>query len=246
MKSLIAALILGLFFPIFCFSQSQTGDASYNASKSGYHIGHSSLSFGARVRVINLNNNQQVIATVDSRIPASDPRVADVYRDAGDAIGMAASGYTQVRIEQLPPEQSASAPVPVQPPAQAENPPSSTEPPPPAQAENPPPPAQTKNTPSSAGTPPPAQVENSPPAENIQIISPPPVQYVLSERPAQSVQSCAASPICVAILVLAIVAVALLVVILVLMLCRPCIPLWMCVHPMWMRRYVRYSKKHRR
>jgi hypothetical protein len=240
MKSLIAVLILGIFFPLFCFGQSQTGNASYNASKSGYHIAHSSLSFGARIRITNLNNNQQVIATVDSRIPASDTRVADVSKDAGDAIGMAASGYTRVRIEQLPPEQSASAPVVAQPlvPAQAENPPPAAEPPPPARAQNPPSPVEP---------PPPAQTQaqNPPPVENIQIISPPPAQYALPEAFAQPVQNCVASPICVAILVLAIVAVLLLVVILILILCRPCIPLWMCVHPMWIRRYLRYSKKRR-
>jgi rare lipoprotein A len=219
MKSLIAALAIGLFFPLFCFGQSQTGNASYNASKSGYHISHASLSFGTRVRVTNLNNNRQVIATVNGRIPASDPRIADVSKDAGDAVGMAASGYTELRIEQLPPEQGAAPepaavqpPDPVQPPAQ---------PPAPAPA----------------------------PVENIQIISPPPVQYVLTERPAQPVQparDCADSPLCVAILILLIIAVLLLAVILALILRPPRLPLWAWFYPSWVRRRLYYMKRHKR
>jgi rare lipoprotein A len=222
MKSLIAALAIGLFFPLFCFGQSQTGNASYNASKSGYHISHASLSFGTRVRVTNLNNNRQVIATVNGRIPASDPRIADISRDAGDAVGMAASGYTELRIEQLPPEQEAAPePAAVQPPAPVQ-PPASVQPPAPAPA------------------PAPA------PVENIQIISPPPVQYVLTERPAQPARDCADSPLCVAILILLIIAVLLLAVILALILRHPRLPLWAWFYPSWVRRRLYYRKPHRR
>ncbi|MDR2257552.1 MAG: septal ring lytic transglycosylase RlpA family protein, partial [Treponema sp.] len=74
MKSLTAALFFGLFFSSLCFAQTQTGNASYNAAKSGVTIAHPSMSFGTRVRVTNLRNNREVIATVDGRIPASDPR----------------------------------------------------------------------------------------------------------------------------------------------------------------------------
>ncbi|MDR0644604.1 MAG: hypothetical protein LBG05_06810 [Treponema sp.] len=233
MKSLSAVLIIGIFFPVLCFGQIQTGNASYNSEKSGYHISHSSLSFGVRVKVTNLKNNQQVIATVNGRIPASDPRIADVYKDAGDAIGMAASGYTEVRLEQLLPEQPTdSATVPEQPTDSAQS--------------------QTAVQQSSTRSPSPVQqssaplVMNVPPVENSQTVSPPPVQYVLAEIPAPTVQSCAVSPICVAILVLAIVAVLLLVVILVLILCQSCLPRWAWFHPLWIRRHIRYRKNHRR
>jgi hypothetical protein len=214
MKSLIAALTIGLFLPIFCFGQSQTGNASYNPSKSGEHISHASLSFGTRVRVTNLKNNIAVIATVNGRIPPSDPRIADVSKDVGDAIRMATSGYTEVRIEQLPPEQPASAPATVQQPDPAQ----------------PPPPAATP-----------------PPVENIRIISPPPVQYVLPESPAQPVQvvqGCADSPLCVAILVLLIVVILMLAVILAVILRRSYLPPWAWFYPSWVRRRMHHSKTH--
>ncbi|MDR2444700.1 MAG: hypothetical protein LBD44_02015 [Spirochaetaceae bacterium] len=217
MKSFIAALTIGLFLPFFCFGQSQTGNASYNPSKSGDHISHASLSFGTRVRVTNLRNNMAVIATVNGRIPPSDPRIADVSKDVGDAIRMATSGYTELRIEQLPPEQPASAPAVVQ-------------------------------SPNPVQPPPPAQSANPPPVENIQIISPPPVQYVLPERPAQPVQvvqDCAGSPLCVAILVLLVVAVLLLAVILTLILRYHHLPPWAWFYPTWVRRRMRHSKIHR-
>ncbi|MDR2071229.1 MAG: hypothetical protein LBP81_07445 [Treponema sp.] len=227
MKSLSAALIIGLFFPLLCFGQTQTGNASYNPSKKGLHISHASMSFNTRVRVTNLKNNRQVIATVDGRIPPSDPRIADISKEAGDAIGMAASGYTEVRLEQLLPEAAVSAAV--QPPSEP--------------AVLPEPVVQPAAPPRSpAPVPPPAPEPEVPLPGNIQIVSPPPVQYVLAEQPAQS---CAASPVCVAILILAIVAVLLLVAILVLILCSPRVPVWPWSYPVWVRRRLRYMKNRR-
>jgi hypothetical protein len=252
MKSLIVLVIIGLFVPVVCFGQSQTGNASYNPAKSGYHIAHASLSFGTRVRVTNLKNSREVIAIVDGRIPVSDPRIADVYKDAGDAIGMAASGYTEVRLEQLLPEHPATVaqvpaqtpPVPVQPQAaaQASVP---VQPRDPAQASIPVQPQAAAQVP--VQTPTPARVTDPPPAENSQMTSPPP-PYVVTEIPVPTVvQSCAASPICLAILVLAIAAVLLQVLILVLMLWGPLLPRWMWWrYPLWIRRHIRYAKKQRR
>ncbi|MDR3338418.1 MAG: hypothetical protein LBT16_14575 [Treponema sp.] len=114
MKRLSAVLVIGLLFSVFCFAQTQTGNASYNESesirlKSGFVIAHSSMSFGTVVRVTNLRNNKEVITKVDGRIPASDPRIADISKDAGDAIEMSHNGYTAVRLEQLILQQSAAA-----------------------------------------------------------------------------------------------------------------------------------------
>jgi hypothetical protein len=103
MKSLSAALVIGLFVSGLCFAQTQTGNVSYNASKKGLTIAHPSMSFGTRVRITNLRNNQEVIATVDDRIPVSDLRIADISAEAGNAIGMSFRGYTAVRLEQLIP-----------------------------------------------------------------------------------------------------------------------------------------------
>ncbi|MDR0731746.1 MAG: hypothetical protein LBF63_08765 [Treponema sp.] len=111
MKRLGVVLIFGLL-SAYCFAQSQTGNASYNASKGGLNIYHSSISIGRRVRITNLGNNSEVIATVNGRIPIEASRIADIAREAGDAIGMSRSGYTEVRIEQLSPAQPAAAPVP--------------------------------------------------------------------------------------------------------------------------------------
>jgi hypothetical protein len=113
MKPLIAALAFGLLFLSPCFAQTQTGNASYNASRSGLTLAHSSMSFGTRVRITNLRNNREVIAVVDGRIPVSDPRIADISAEAGSAIGMSTSGYTQVRLEILlpPPPEAASVAV---------------------------------------------------------------------------------------------------------------------------------------
>jgi hypothetical protein len=112
MKRLGMVLLFGLL-SAYCFAQSQTGNASYNASKGGFNIYHSSISIGRRVRVINLGNNSEVIATVNGRIPIEASRIADIAGEAGDAIGMSHSGYTAVRIEQLTHEQPAAAPAPV-------------------------------------------------------------------------------------------------------------------------------------
>jgi hypothetical protein len=255
-----ALLLAGILLPVFCFAQTQTGNASYNAAQNGLHISHASMSFNARVRVTNLSNNQQVIATVNGRIPTSDPRIADVSREAGNAIGMARTGYTEIRLEELPPEHAA-APVPVQetsPPVQPSPAPAQqTVPAPipvPVQQTAPvqqPTPAPVQQTPAPTPapvrqtTPAPVSVPVPEPAaeiiEDSQVASPPPVQYVMVDRP---VQSCAASPLCVAILVLAIITVLLLTIILIL-LCRGRVPLWPWYYPVWVRRHMRYKRSRR-
>jgi hypothetical protein len=58
------------------------------------------------------------------------------------------------------------------------------------------------------------------------------------------VQTCAASPICAAILILVIIAVLLLTAILVL-LCRGRVPLWPWYYPVWVRRH-RHRKQRRK
>jgi hypothetical protein len=236
MKPLKTALALAmcLLIPVLCFAQTQTGEASYNASKSGLTISHAAMSFNTRVKVTNLSNNREVIATVNGRIPASDPRVADISKDAGEAIGMSAAGLTRVRLEQLQPEQGtapAAAPVPAPTPA----------PPPPAT----PAPAQ-RSTPAPAA---PAPSSQEPVIENIQVISEsPPVQYIITP-PAAPFHTCVYFPLCLAILILLIIAVLLLTAILILILCMRRIPWWPgftpWYTPVWLRRHLRYLKNRR-
>jgi hypothetical protein len=190
------------------------------------------MSFNTRVRVTNLSSNWEVIVTVNGRIPASDPRVADISKDAGDAIGMAPAGLTRVRLEQLQPEQAAPpTPTPA--------------PPPPAN----PPPARPAPAQRSEPAPAPAPSSREPAIENIQVVSePPPVQYFITP-PAAPVQTCVYSPLCLVMLALLIIAVLLLAAILILLLRLRRIPWWPgCAPwytPVWLRRYKRYLKKRR-
>jgi rare lipoprotein A len=221
-----ALLLAGILFPVVCFAQTQTGNASYNAAKNGLHIAHASMSFNTRVRVTNLSNNRQVIATVDGRIPVSDPRIADISREAGDSIGMSPTGYTVVRLEELAPEHAAAPPAPAPAP-----------PPAPVRQAAPAPAPRPAARPEPAPEPPVETIET---IENIQVVSPPPVQYLMIDRPA----TCATSPLCVAILILVSIAVLLLTVILVL-LCHGRAPLWPWYYPVWVRRHIRYKQTRR-
>jgi rare lipoprotein A (peptidoglycan hydrolase) len=223
MKRLSVILVIGLFFSGLCFAQVQTGNASYNASKSGLTLAHASLSFGTKVKITNLMNNKEETATVTRRIPPNNPRIADISKDAGDAIGMSPTGYTMVRLEVIPLQASSVAPV--------------------TPAPVPEPPAVTQESPPPAQPPSPApQVTR---IETIQRISPAQPQsqpqYFMVPTPAQ-VQDCRSSPLCLAILILLIIAVLLLVTILILMLCMHRIPWSPWYYPVWVRRHLRYLK----
>jgi hypothetical protein len=98
MKQFTPVLIFLLFFPVFCFSQSQRGNASYNPSITGFTIAHPSLSFNTKVRIINLENNRYVDATVRGRIPITPNRIVDISQSAGDAINMSRNGMTLVEL----------------------------------------------------------------------------------------------------------------------------------------------------
>ncbi|MDR0586546.1 MAG: hypothetical protein LBG26_04845 [Treponema sp.] len=103
MKRLSAALVFGFLIVSVCFSQEiQIGNASYNSSKNGFTISHSSLSFNTRVKVTNLQNSRFVETVVNGRIPISADRIVDISRDAGDALGIDKNGMTLVQIETLP------------------------------------------------------------------------------------------------------------------------------------------------
>jgi hypothetical protein len=219
MKRLGMVFVFGLL-SVYCFAQSQTGDASYNASKSGFTIAHPSMSFGTRVRITNLRNNSEVIATVDGRIPARDSRIADISREAGDAIGMSRSGYTEVRIEQLPREQPAAAPAP---------------------APIPPPPAEQ-----AMQAPAPAAPTPQPREEIIQSIVLPQPQYI----PAPVIEriNCPLSP--VVIVLLALMVALLTAILVLLIHARRTLwwhgyPWFIGRYPLWARRSIRHQKKRR-
>jgi hypothetical protein len=226
-KRLITVLILGFSVAAFCAAQIQTGNASYNPSKTGHAISHSSLSFNTRVKVTNLRNNRSVETVVDYRIPISNDRIADISRDVGDALEMSKSGMTMVQIEVLPPRVNTQSTVPAETPAQEETPPKPA----------PPPVIVVPVTPAPV-----QQEQQEQPAVSTQIL---PVQTITDIQyvPVPASPSCPpyCLPVIVALLVLVII---LLSVILVLLLRR--FPLWPWHYPFWLRRYYHRRKKQQR
>jgi hypothetical protein len=223
MKRLGVVLVFSLL-SIYCFAQSQTGNASYNASKSGFTISHPSMSFGARVRITNLRNNSEVIATVDGRNLPDAACIADISRDAGDAIGMSRSGYTEVRIEQFHEPQPAA--------------------PAPAAAPSPPPPVEQPRQPPGQEPVPPAPPETR---EIIQSVTVPQVQYIPTPVVEQS-QNCPLSPVVVILLALAVALLAAILVLLVHTLRSRWWPgrfWWFGRYPLWVRRRIRRLKNRR-
>lgn len=114
-------LILTISF-IFHFSsyhapqlhaQTQTGVASFYAKRatgsrtaSGELLHHDSLTcahrthpFGTRLRVTNMENNEQVIVRVNDRGPFVRGRIIDLSWGAAKEIGMIARGLAKVNVE---------------------------------------------------------------------------------------------------------------------------------------------------
>ncbi|MDR1909692.1 MAG: hypothetical protein LBQ35_07245 [Spirochaetaceae bacterium] len=253
MKRTGAVLVLGLFVSVFCFAQTQTGYASYNESKTGLTISHSSLSFNTRVRVTNLRNNRSVEAVVNGRIPITTEKIAEISREAGDALEMARNGMTQVRIEVLHVTAPETAAVPVQP----------AEPAPPVQetqtqaaaqpaAQRPVPESAARETARTDAAPP--QTAAPPPASSSERVVTE-VQYVplAATYPAVPDQPRLGGPfylvILIVILILLLLVIALLVVVLVLLLRGPSVwPLlwgWPRDVPVWLRRHFKYAKERR-
>lgn len=80
---------------------------------------HRELPFGARVRVLNVDNGKQTQVRINDRGPFARGRVLDVSRAAARELGMIGSGTARVRIEVLkgvaePPARTekAAAPIP--------------------------------------------------------------------------------------------------------------------------------------
>jgi rare lipoprotein A len=231
MKRFCAILVLALVVSFFCSAQTQTGNASYNESKTGFTISHSSLSFNTRVLVTNLRNNRSVEAIVDYRIPISSERIADISKDAGDAIGMARTGMTLVEIEELPRRRAETAP-----PVQVETTPPAPGPQPGAAQ----PPASAPAA-SSAAAQSPAQPASG--AAQTQ-----PAQTVIEEvryiPVAAAPASCPCMPFLPIFLCLLILVLILLLVILIIYLRH--LYLWRKYHLIWLRRHYWYIKRRRK
>jgi hypothetical protein len=216
MKRLSAALIFGFWVLPLCFAQIQTGNASYNASKAGFTLSHSTMSFNTRVKVTNLQNNRSIEAVVNGRIDISPERIADISKDAGDALGLNKNGMTLVQLEELPFRRAEPA---AAPPALPDTGPA---PQPPAQP--------APNTGPAPRPDAPSVVTQILPLQTV-------TEYV--QAPSVPAQPCCSAFLLLAVFLLLILVIVLLVVILVLLLRRP---LWPWHYPLWMRRYYRYVK----
>jgi hypothetical protein len=107
MKRLITSCLWGMFFIMLGFSQTQEGRGTwYDTDSKGLSASHSNLPFGTRVRVTNLQNERQVIVTIDNRIADTPNRIIDLAKPAADNLEMNPRGTTPVRIEVLARRQS--------------------------------------------------------------------------------------------------------------------------------------------
>lgn len=93
----------------------QTGTASYYAdtfegrpTASGERFvqgectaAHRTLPFGSVLRVVNLENQREVLVRVNDRGPFTKARLVDLSRSAAEELGMVSSGTATVRIEVL-------------------------------------------------------------------------------------------------------------------------------------------------
>jgi rare lipoprotein A len=111
-------LLFFLFFlALTCFSQVQTGKASFYADKfegvqtaSGEKYkrkkltaAHKTLPFGTKVKVTNLQNNKSVEVTINDRGPYVEGRILDVSKAAADKLGFLNQGIAEVQVEVIDP-----------------------------------------------------------------------------------------------------------------------------------------------
>ena len=118
---LLIGLSLSIGVGILCLngrqpSSSQTGWASYyapslagksTANRELYHpdsltVAHKSLPFGTRLKVLNLENNRQVIVRVNDRGPFTHQRILDLSQRAFRQLAPLEKGLIKVRITPLP------------------------------------------------------------------------------------------------------------------------------------------------
>ncbi len=94
---------LGAAFAFSGASADEYGRATYyrDPHHGGLIAAHRTLPFGARVRVINLDNGRSAVVTIVDRGPFFRGRVIDVSTVAADALGFRRAGVARVRIEPL-------------------------------------------------------------------------------------------------------------------------------------------------
>lgn len=106
-------VVVFLLVSAACYSQTQTGKASFYADKfdggptaSGEKYKHSkktgahkTLPFGTKVRVTNLENNKTVDVVINDRGPYVDGRIIDLSKSAAEELGFINKGVADVKLE---------------------------------------------------------------------------------------------------------------------------------------------------
>jgi len=106
-------VVVFLLMSAACYSQTQTGKASFYADKfdggptaSGEKYKHSkktgahkTLPFGTKVRVTNLENNKTVDVVINDRGPYVDGRIIDLSKSAAEELGFINKGVADVKLE---------------------------------------------------------------------------------------------------------------------------------------------------
>lgn len=73
----------------------------HNPFHGGLIAAHKTLPFGARVRVLNLDNGRTTVVTIVDRGPFARGRIIDVSTVAAGVLGMRQAGVAHVRLERL-------------------------------------------------------------------------------------------------------------------------------------------------
>ena len=102
MKYLTTA-IFGFAFFVGAAQADELGQATYytNPYHSGCIAAHKTLPFGARVRVVNLDNGRTAVVTIVDRGPFARGRIIDVSTYTAGVLGMIRAGVAHVRLERL-------------------------------------------------------------------------------------------------------------------------------------------------
>jgi rare lipoprotein A len=81
----------------------ELGIASYyqNPHYSGLIAAHKTLPFGARVKVVNLDNGRSAILKIVDRGPFIRGRIIDVSPAAASVLGFRGAGLAHVRLERV-------------------------------------------------------------------------------------------------------------------------------------------------
>jgi rare lipoprotein A (peptidoglycan hydrolase) len=99
-----------VLFGIFCLTLTGFGFAqalvaegmgSWYDEGIGLFASHASLPFGAELIVTNLENGKRIAVHVGGRIPQDRRWIVDLSPAAADILGMNASGFTPIRIEEV-------------------------------------------------------------------------------------------------------------------------------------------------